>query len=90
MSTIYKYQLTGTNTLNLGEGYKFLHVGEQNGEVYLWAAVDPMAEPLSVTFVIVGTGQNIPADYPHIGTVQMNNGLVWHIFHTKNAITGEL
>ena len=86
MGMIYKYQLTGTDTLNLREGSKALHVGEQDGKLFLWATVDNSAEPMPLTFVTIPTGANAPSDYTHIGTVQMSDGLVWHVFQTKNPI----
>lgn len=86
MGLIYKYQLTGTDTIDLREGSKVLHVGEQNGKLYLWATVDLSAKLWPSTFVAIPTGENVPSDYPYIGTVQMKNGEVWHVFLTAKPV----
>ena len=66
-----------------------LHVGEQYGELYVWCMVThPRATPIKHRFYILATGHearhielgdlNIMR---HIGTCQMNSGLVWHVFY---------
>lgn len=84
MGMIFKHQLNGMNTFDLRQGSKVLHVGEQKGILHLWATVDKSAESKPLTFVVLPTGGNAPSDYTHIGSVQMSDGLVWHVFQTKN------
>lgn len=61
-----------------------LHVGEQEGEIVLWAAVDPNAGKEHRQFFILGTGWRIPAEAVYYrGTVQMPSELVWHVWETS-------
>lgn len=89
MGMIYKYELTGTNTLQLREGSVVMHVGEQNGKLYLWATVDLDAKLRPLTFVVISTGSHVPSDFPHIGTVQMCDGIVVHVFLAKEPTPPE-
>lgn len=84
---IYKYVLEQTDkqTVETPQRAQALHVGEQNGELCLWAAVDPSSPPMKRPVRIVGTGQEFGAeldgeDLRFLGTVQMSSGLVWHVF----------
>ena len=84
LKTIYKYPLTITDRqdVEMPTGSRLLSVGEQEGQLILWVAVDTNKPTISRCIVIVGTGnpaKNI-VDSPFIGTVQMSNGLVWHVF----------
>lgn len=94
MRTIYKFQLalTDTQTFPISPTHKILSVGEQNGQLVLWAVIET-DEPFSDSAVIEirGTGHPICEEdnlidlykyYNFIGTVQSFNGLVWHIFHS--------
>ena len=84
MRTIYKYELSLTDdiqTINLPRGAHILRFGEQDGQVVMWVDVRTDNEKDLHTFLIVGTGHDI-TDYPsvYLDTVQMSNGLVWHIY----------
>lgn len=86
MKTIFKYELAITDNqyLCIPSPAEILHVGEQNGKLMLWAVVDNGLEMISIGISIFGTGN--PASTlgkTHIGTVQMSNGLVWHIFRNE-------
>jgi hypothetical protein len=64
-------------------GAKFLSVGEQAGRLMLWALVTEEAHTLPVTVSVLGTGN--PASHlsgydKFVGSAQMSNGLVWHVF----------
>lgn len=91
MKVIYKYELdiTGTQSIKLYAGYKILSVQEQNGKLILWVVVNTDNNPQFMQIEIVGTGHEITepnelfAYWEHISTVQMNNGLVWHVFDNK-------
>ena len=86
MSKIFKYELkvVDEQDLILPDGFKILSVQNQGERITLWALVDDSAVcPKShVTFHIFGTGHLI-LDYiadNYVSTVQMGNGLVWHVF----------
>lgn len=78
---VFKYPVPITDRLRLGlpRGAEVIHVGEQSGQVQLWALVDPDAPPEMVELCIVGTGHDWPEGFRPIGTVQPSYGLVWHI-----------
>lgn len=84
MKVIYKYpiEITATQTVVMSMNHKLLHVGEQSGELVLWALVDKDDVKTAITISIYGTGNPAStADYEeYIGTVQMSNGLVWHVY----------
>lgn len=83
MHTIYKYHLPTSGLVDLPEYADVLSVGEQEGEIYLWALVDPHEMHVLREFRVYGTGwtcEEDPRDF--VGTVQMQNGPVFHIFTT--------
>jgi hypothetical protein len=53
----------------------------------LWAIVNPDNTPGFRTFLVVGTGNPVPADCGRfIGTVATHGGaLVWHVFEAKEG-----
>jgi hypothetical protein len=58
-----------------------LSVGEQAGGIVLWAAVDPSKFQEPVRHFIVPTGAELPVTAAYFrGTVQMPNGLVFHVW----------
>ena len=81
---IYKYRIDPRNGVTLPPRSIPLSVGEQSGDVMLWAIVpfDVLpGEPRR--FTSFGTGDPLPEDilyYQFQGTVQMQSGLVWHVF----------
>lgn len=85
MRTIYKYEMSMTDdiqTFDLYNGYSIVHFGEQDGKIMMW--VDHRTEydtKQLVKLQIIGTGHDI-GDYAasYRQTVQMPNGLVWHIY----------
>lgn len=92
---IYKYPIQqGGETVIRGWFTRFMHVGEQNGELMVWmenslthsgkAGWAPRTpdEMIEVTFHAIGTGwtyENGELGF-HMGTVQMSDGLVWHVY----------
>jgi hypothetical protein len=83
--TIWKYPLIHTSLpqeIKVPVGADLLSVGEQNGGIVLWVAVDPDREPTAVRQItIVSTARPIPDGILRfIGTVQKQSGTVWHIF----------
>lgn len=82
MKTIWKFPIHAyrTDPIALPAGAQILHVDRQNGDIYLWALVDPSQPDEKRTFEIFGTGHRID-DSPrtHIGTVLIGT-FVWHVF----------
>ncbi|HID92537.1 MAG TPA: hypothetical protein EYP60_00440 [bacterium (Candidatus Stahlbacteria)] len=78
----YKLKLVDQQKVVLPAQYQMLSVQEQDGKLVLWAMV-PMNTPDTSTQIrIIGTGNLIEGDplLDFIDTVQMPNGLVWHVF----------
>lgn len=79
---IYKYKLkiTDIQCVSLPEGAELLSVGNQNGNLCLWARVDPDRPEETLTIEIIGTGNPIPeAKRSFIGTVIIDP-FVWHVY----------
>ena len=81
--TIWKYQLKRTDIQHIGmpSGAMVLHVGIQDSEITLWAAVDPVRPTVRRPFAVVGTGHPCPTpdEAEYHGTV-FDGPFVWHIF----------
>lgn len=84
MKTIHKYKLeiNGTFSINMPIGAEILSIQEQSGHLYIWARVDPKRSTEVREFPTYGTGYITEAfnNELYIATVQMLNGLVWHVF----------
>jgi hypothetical protein len=88
MKTIYKYELKIEGTQSIDCPYEMtpISVGCQNGKLVLWAEVDKrVAATRFCAVYIYGTGHPMPDDSDSayekfLGTVQMPNGLVWHVY----------
>jgi hypothetical protein len=85
MKTIYKYHLNITDTQIVEVPGKInpLTVQFQNGELTVWAEVDPDAPTRGLKFFVRGTGHKLPEEKcKYIGTVQeMGGHLIWHVYH---------
>lgn len=82
MKTIHKYTLgvTDTQVILMPINAEIVSIQNQNDTITLWAIVDTNTNIEQVTFSIYGTGHPITGmDERYIGTVQMDNGLVWHV-----------
>ncbi len=88
MKKIYKYSLKYDQVfgnalqgaLTLPRSPEFLSAGAQGSNLVLWAEVSdgPLEEEVYMT---VGTGRDLPdGDWDYFDTVQMADGLVWHIY----------
>lgn len=94
---IYKYQISGegNDCLQLPDGYRILSAGEQDGQIFIWAIVNPDAPLMDARFRIYATGfDDIPAFLnngylQYIDTVLMKSGLVWHIFQEIDCERGD-
>ena len=88
MITIYKYELIVEETFKIRTPRCFrpVHIGEQNGKIYVWAEVntDYEKEKLERTFHCVGTGSTITGG-EHLGSVVESNApFVWHFYWHPN------
>lgn len=81
---IYKYHLLDqTTNIPATQGARPLSVQVQNGVLTLWAIVDPDAPVAGFCAGRLWTGRPIPEAImksEYVGTVQLDNGLVEHVF----------
>jgi hypothetical protein len=85
---IWKFALaiTDSQAIAMPFGAQTLSVQEQDGDLCVWAIVNPAAPVVPVRFYVVGTGNPMPwpswvTNPRHLGTVQTHGGsLVWHVF----------
>ena len=61
---IYKYQIKGPPTLmrthlRIPKEAQVVHVGSQNGDIFIWAEVKAEDPPAERCFYFYGTGHNI-------------------------------
>lgn len=83
MLKVFKYpvELTDNIDVQMPKGAKPLHFDMQNGDLCLWALVDPSLPLTSHKFRMAGTGHPIDTCGPYINTVLLKNGaLVFHFF----------
>lgn len=84
MKTIFKYELkSDACDVQMPAGADIVHVGEQRGNICLWAIVDLEANAVTRRFVTVGTGWEIerPESLKHLASIVMEgHALVWHVF----------
>jgi hypothetical protein len=80
--TIWKYPIDfGRQLIGMPIGAKPLCFQAQNGKLTMWARVSPHREQAPRAFQVIGTGHalTVPgAEY--IGTCQLPDGTVWHLF----------
>lgn len=83
MRTVYKFPLIIQDEVILEMSSATIrHVGEQDGRLFVWAEVDPSKSASREHFQIRGTGQPLTGkEGRFLRTVQMLNGLVFHIYH---------
>ena len=85
---IYKYELPqGGEKAYTGRFNQFLKAGEQDGKLVLWTEnfLDESEPTDTISFLVTGTGWKYiktisGSSLKYIDTVQMSDGLVWHIF----------
>ena len=91
---IWKYQLQTDDLcyVDMLEGAEVLCLQMQNSNPCIWALVDASAKIERRVFQTFGTGQKIStlSERKYVGTYQLMNGLVLHVFewityiHHKN------
>lgn len=82
MMTIWKYHLAliDNQLIMMTEGARHLCAQVKNGEICVWALVDPKAATSVFQFAIVGTGNGMNVvDFQYLSTVQ-RAPFVWHVF----------
>jgi hypothetical protein len=82
---IFKYEIPITDeiiAMEIPDNYALCEVGQQNGKLFMWCVVDIHANIIKRYFKIVGTGHKIEGieHLSFLRTIQMPNGLVWHLF----------
>lgn len=86
--TIWKFIIDGDGIIEIPHTHRVLSVGEQDGRIIAWALVDANAPTIRKSLHVVGTGwkgwylDGIMTKR-FIGTVQMSDGLVWHVFEDQ-------
>ena len=83
MRVVYKYvlELVGSQIIELPTKAMILSVQLQGTSLCLWALIDTDYSIERRTILIAGTGHDIGASgVAYISTVQLDNGLVFHIF----------
>jgi len=97
MKAVLKYQIPVNDqvvNVPMEEGDRIVHVGEQHGQVMMWAErkqseggavragtdVEVATQPIR-RFIVVGTGQPVYENWIHRGTAICAGGsLVWHVY----------
>jgi hypothetical protein len=51
----------------------------QDGQLCVWAIVDPASPRITRRLRVVGTGREFEDGWRYHGTAHMPNGLVWHL-----------
>jgi hypothetical protein len=81
MNVVYKYNLSSVEHL-IPEGFTPVHAGvDPNGDVCVWAEVNPAAAPQAVRFFVVATGAPvIEGHWTHVATY-IDDPFVWHVYY---------
>lgn len=82
MRRVFKYTFKkGKQSVEVPFNAKFVSTGVQNGEFVAWADVpNDASATMWREFAVVPTGGRVPATGQFIGTMQRNEGSVWHLF----------
>lgn len=85
MKIIYKYRIDlGTQEIEMPKGADILHAGSMiDGNMYMWALVNPKHKLKKRKFTIFGTGQELTEydkkHYHYIKTM-ICDSFVWHLY----------
>lgn len=69
-------------TVEMPEGAVTLSVAAIGTGIFVWAVCDPTMHPVTRTFLVVGTGVAFEWAGSFVGSVVMDDGLVWHVWET--------
>lgn len=91
MKRIFKYglEMDYKQIVRMPAGAQVLHVGEQQGDLFIWAIVDDEEKAThNLSVMIIGTGNKCDVNqYKHLGTVITQAGMyVWHVFVPKDTL----
>lgn len=79
MKKIYKYPVkTG---LEIPRSAQVVKTEMQDGNIFIWAIVDPAEKTIVRDFSFYGTGHELPPHASYIGTV-FEGPFVWHVMET--------
>lgn len=89
MKTVYKYPISYDDVfkLELPVNAKVIHIAMQHGSPCMWVQLDLEMTRALRSFVVVGTGQRVPANSEYVGSV-MDGIFVWHIYELKGKSNG--
>lgn len=77
---IWKFPIENGQAIQIPEGSEPLHVAEDpQGQVCIWALIDPEKELAARMVTVVGTGWDVPDAAQYIGTIHQG-AYVWHIY----------
>ena len=78
---IWKFTIRPSGRTEMPMGARILYVGAQGDEVCVWALVNPSHGAEYRAIHAYGTGHPTASDPGlYLGTAQMDNGLVFHLF----------
>ena len=85
MKKIYKYKLLPNTPVEIPWEHEILSVKVQNGyDIVMYAIVDTSTLLKTIEIKVIPTGGEIDdSDLEFIDTVQLDNGLVFHVFKNK-------
>lgn len=96
MNKIFKYNvpmtLTETFNINMPKDSEVIDVQMQDSQfgqgIFIWAVVDTSKKVVPFIFEWIPTGGNIPEyEVQYLKTLQLQNGLVFHLFNHVDNIT---
>jgi hypothetical protein len=87
-AVVWKFPLRSWSAfIDMPAGASILSCGEQDGELCVWALCDPDAPKVGRYVAAINTGRQMPSPTGEfIGTVQMPNGIVWHLFESHEGV----
>ncbi len=87
LAHIFKYEIPITDEiieLDMPDNNALCDIQAQGDKIMAWCVVDIHAKLVKRKFKVVGTGHQFKIDELYfLRTVQMPNGLVWHIFEVE-------
>lgn len=81
MAKIFKFPVeahTGNKKIKMPGIGTPIHFGVQDGQFFIWAAVNPAAPEVENEYYLAFTGDSVPPLAKHVGTVVTK--LVWHLY----------
>lgn len=88
---LHKAGLHQVTVLEIPSGGEFLDVQLQHGLITFWALVDTLQPPVRRYILVAATGVTYPVldsdDAEYLGTVQLTNGIVVHLFEVPENAT---